>query len=305
MTQSDTPQLVVEVGGTHVTAALVQGEQVLRQHRAALDATADVPRFVRTLIDASLQVSLQQHPWVVAIPDPFDYTTGRALFRGVGKFDRLFGADLREALLAGGARATSIAFVHDAEAFLMGEVAARAALGRRCVAITLGTGVGSAFFTGERVVRAGPGVPPDGRIHRLTLDGLVLETFVSRSALRAAYAQRTGDVEADVVDIAQRARRGDAAAADVLATAMERLGQVLAPCLIGFAARHLVVGGGMAASWDLLEPPLTRSLQAQGAVVDAGSALWPDTAALIGAPLLARQAAEPPATAATVAGATS
>ena len=94
--------------------------------------------------------------WVVAVPGPFDYEQGIGLFRDVGKFDSLYGVDVRHGLLTRIRPAPdTIRFLNDADAFGVGEYAAGAARGHdRAVCITLGTGVGSAFLdrgrAGER-----------------------------------------------------------------------------------------------------------------------------------------------------------
>jgi hypothetical protein len=78
--------------------------------------------------------------------------------------------------------------VGDAHAFSMGEWWAGAAAGRRSVAITLGTGVGSCFLCDSRVLQDGPGIPPQGRVDLLRDDGKPLEESVSERAQHGEYA---------------------------------------------------------------------------------------------------------------------
>lgn len=102
--------------------------------------------------------------WGVAVPGPFDYAKGVALFAGVGKFEALYGVDVRAALLGGlWQRPGDVVFLNDAHAFLAGEWTGGAAHGhRRAVGITLGTGVGSAFLADGLIREDGSGVPPGG-----------------------------------------------------------------------------------------------------------------------------------------------
>src|SRR3954452_19806734 len=93
---------VLEVGGTHVSAALIDAAAwqlvpgTLR--RRALDsqsaATALVDEFLAAA--AALAAHVDAH-WGVAMPGPFDYASGIAMFEDVGKFDSLRGIDLRAA----------------------------------------------------------------------------------------------------------------------------------------------------------------------------------------------------------------
>jgi glucokinase len=248
------PVPVLEVGGTHVTAALVDpdGWRVAQTTRYQLDAEAEAAALIDRFFRAGNALRVPAGAtWGVAMPDPFDYVTGVAQFEGVGKFSSLRGVDLGAALrdrLRG-----AIAFVNDADAFLLGEWAVGAAVGtHRCAGITLGTGIGSAWLVEGMVVD--PGVPPGGRLHRMYLGGTPLEDVVSRRAIRRAYTAAGGDPDADVKQIADAARAGEARARRVLDAAMTALGRVVGRCVSGFRADVLVVGGSMAASWDLLAP---------------------------------------------------
>ncbi|ONK09905.1 ROK family protein [Streptomyces sp. MP131-18] len=273
---------VLDIGGTHVTAALVDPARavVAARRRDPLLPHGAAEHILGAVLGCA--AALPEPPdgvWGVAVPGPFDYAGGIARYEGVGKFDSLYGVDMRAALLAGlPGRPAGVVFLNDAHAFLVGEWHAGAARGhRRCVGITLGTGVGSAFLDGGRVCRAGPGVPPDGRVDLLTLHGRPLEETVSRRAILAAY----GDRDADVADIAARARSGEERAGRVLGDALRDLGSVLAPALDSFGASGLVVGGSMAGSWDLVGPALRAGLGPVTAAVTA-AALGAD-APLLGA----------------------
>ena len=98
-----------------------------------------------------------------AVPGPFDYDAGIGRYRDVGKYEALNGVDVRagltERLPSPPARIT---FLNDAQAFGLGEWLTGA--GRpytRVLAITLGTGVGSAFVDDGTVVTTGDRVPPE------------------------------------------------------------------------------------------------------------------------------------------------
>lgn len=288
---------VLEVGGTHATAAIVEHsnwsvlpESVLR---LPLQAAGTAEELVEVMVRA---VSALDHVGpaglTVAIPGPFDYHRGVGQYRDVGKFDSLADFDLRSALAGRlGLPAGSIAFLNDADAFGIGEYALGAASGyRRAVCITLGTGVGSVFLDNGMPVTTGPAVPPMGTAHRLNYRGRPLEETVSRRAIRAAYAAvvspNSKDGGADVEEIASLAHGGDKAAAQVLDTAFSSLGEALGEYIHAFGAGVLVVGGSMARSWDLVAPPLRKGLVS--AVPGLGElpvrpARHPELAALSGA----------------------
>ncbi|MFE0172167.1 ROK family protein [Streptomyces sp. NPDC059002] len=252
---------VLELGGTHVTAALADPETatVERSVRRPLDARGSAERILGAMVRCATDLAAPEGlVWGVAVPGPFDHDKGIARFAGVGKFDDLYGIDVRAVLLDGvWPRPAHAVFLNDAHAFLLGEWRAGAARGHaRCAGITLGTGVGSAFLVDGDIRREGPGIPPQGRIDLVQVAGRSLEESVSRRAILARY----GDHSVDVSDIAERARAGERHARDVLDGAFTTLGAVLAPRLQDFAATVLVVGGAMAASWDLLRPSLRAGL---------------------------------------------
>lgn len=305
---------VLEIGGTHVTAALVDlaDRAVLpgSTRRRPLDSEGTAEQTVQAILRCGAGLPAQAGaPWGVALPGPFDYEGGIALYAGVGKFDALYGVDLRAALVEGLPREPgSVSFLNDADAFVLGEwLSGAAADSRRCAGITLGTGVGSAFLADGVLCEEGPGVPPQGRVDLLEIAGHPLEELVSRRAIRAAYRHRTGADGTepgggggaagtpDVAEIAARAGDGDLLAQSVLRTAFEALGETLGPLLRDFGATVLVVGGSMTGSWELIGPMLRDGLMRTGgtqwARLDVRVAAKPDHAALIGAAWHAQSAA--------------
>ena len=256
---------VLEIGGTHVTAALVDPRdgRVTSRTREPLDADGAAEAILGAVRHCANGLSVPAGSrWGVAVPGPFDYARGIALFRGVGKFEALYGIDMRQALLHGlRQRPGDVVFLNDAHAFLTGEWSAGTVRGHcRAVGITLGTGVGSAFLADGRIRDSGPGIPPEGRMDLTEIDGRPLEATVSRRAILSRY----GDPAADVHDIAGRARAGEERARRVLDDAFTGLGVALAPRMVAFGATALVVGGSMARSWDLVAPALSTGLTAGG-----------------------------------------
>ncbi|MFC7936262.1 ROK family protein [Streptomyces sp. NPDC057387] len=293
--RSPAPVPVLDIGGTHVTAALVDPVTGLSlpstRIRRPLDSQAQADGLLDAIGAAALALPTGHGPcWGVAIPGPFDYATGVGRFAGVGKFESLSGVDVGAGLrgrLAG--RSERLCFLNDADAFAMGEFGSGAAAGHdRVVCLTLGTGVGSSFLAAGRPVHTGDLVPPSGHVHRLTVRGRPLEDTVSRRGIRARYARllpSAGDRRPpDVHEIAVRAVKGDAAAAEVFRYAFDALGRALAPWIDRFGATAVVVGGSMAQSWDLVRPALTTGLVAAGGpAVPVLPARQPEEAALIGA----------------------
>lgn len=292
---------VIEIGGTHLDVAHVDvtdGHVVATtRRRRALDSAGSAEQIVESLVTGGNALAAEPGGWWgIAVPGPFDYEHGIGDFDRIGKFESLHGFDLSHALrrqldpTPGG-----LAFVNDADAFLLGEWVAGAARGhRRAAAITLGTGVGSSFLVDGVLVHDGPGIPENGQVWTLSHDGAPLEDTVSRRAIRTQYAADVGSSEEpDVMDIAARARDGDAAAGNAFERTFRILGAVLAPCLREFGASALVLGGSIAQSWDLIAPPLHDGLRTASPDLSRALRIEPaanrEDAALLGAATHAAQ----------------
>ncbi|WP_413600301.1 ROK family protein [Curtobacterium sp. Curtsp57] len=263
---SEAPIGVMDVGGGHVTAALVDpgsAGDVLVERGAPVDPHAARDELLEQLAAPGRALAAHQRlaGWSIAMPGPFDAEAGTGTFAGVDKFRSIAGIDLRAALADRlGVAPAAVRFVNDAVAYGIGEWASGAGVGaRRMVCITLGTGVGSAFLVDGAEVRSGPTVPEAGEVHRLAIDGHALEETVSSPAIRLADRARSGR-ERTVEEICAAARAGDREAREVVASAMRALGAVLQPWVERFGADRVVVGGSIARSWDVIEAPLRAGL---------------------------------------------
>jgi glucokinase len=258
---------VVEVGGSHVTAALVSAAgnppAIRNLVTASLDPAASADVLLDVLVSCARELDAPGGArWGVAVPGPFDYGAGVAWYRGVAKFDALYGVDVGRALREGlgVAVAADMVFMGDAEAFAVGEWVFGAGRSlRRILGVTLGTGVGSSFLDGGVAVVDGPTVPPAGRADLLKVDDRPLEESMSARAIVARYA-RAGGQPSSVAAIAELARGGDDRAGAVLDEAFAILGAALAPWVASFGAQVVVVGGAMVRSWDLIAPSLRRGM---------------------------------------------
>jgi glucokinase len=296
MKDNNLPTPVLEIGGTHVTAALVQGPEggwqvqpgsLVRRH---LEAHASADALLDEFAEAAKDLGRgHTGAWGVALPGPFDYDRGIARYADVGKFDHLQGVDVRAGLASrlGGAQ-QSMAFLNDADAFGIGEfVMGAAGDSSRAVCITLGTGVGSCFLAGGVPVKTGNDVPPDGSCYLLQYRGHPLEDTTSRRAIRRAYAAANPAAGTpDVHELAAAARTGDALAAAVLEHAFTAVGEAVGPYLSRFGAGILIVGGSMAGSWDIVERAIRKGLSVAAPALSAlpiTRAQQSEVAGLIGA----------------------
>ena len=181
-------------------------------------------------------------------------TRGIGRFHGVGKFESLDGVDVRAALAPGSAGPTTCTSATTRTRSRVGEWvvgAGRRADRRRRTHPRHG---GRQRLGRPRQRRrpgraAGRAGTPSAR-RRCAARGL----DVAPRDPRSPTPQPTGDRDADVREIADRARAGEPAAQEVLAYALRSLGRALAAPISDFGAELVVVGGSMSGSWDLFEP---------------------------------------------------
>ena len=276
--------LVFDVGGSHIAASLFHpGSMRLGAvHTLPVRETGSATDFVaafQSLAETMLPASVPRNGIAVAIPNPFDYDEGISYMRH--KYQQLYGKNLRHCLAEGlGCNAARVHFLNDAAAFLMGELHQGAATGvNRAIGITLGTGVGSAFAVGSKIVVTGPGVPPRGEIWDLSYRDGTVEDFISTRSIQRTYERLTG-VRAEVRDIAALAVR-DLQARETFEFFGKELGAVLRQICLAFAPQRIVLGGGISRSAGLFLPAAEKEL-ADPAIQLRVSDLF-DRAPLIGA----------------------
>ena len=156
--------LGVDMGGTHVAAALVNLEEgVFLPHthcRSVLNSNGNANEIIETCSSVIKQAwalaGINNSPVGIAIPGPFDYEKGICLIDKQEKFQALYGMDFKNLLaLQLSLKPADVKFINDASAFLKGEIIAGRVKGlHQAIGITLGTGLGSAFYNNGQVTDA-------------------------------------------------------------------------------------------------------------------------------------------------------
>ncbi|GHF43954.1 glucokinase [Deinococcus metalli] len=259
--------LALDVGGSHVTAGLVDpvSRDVVTTARRDLPHTSGAEELLDAWADALREVTPAgaAGPLAlgVAVPSPFDLVGGRSLM--LHKFPALHGVPLRDALRARlGHPPGPVVFGNDADVFALGEWWAGAARGcARMIGVTLGTGLGSGFVADGRIVTTGPDVPPDGELWNTPVAGGIAEDIVSGRALAHLARLHTGEEQAPVA-LAAAARAGSPAARAAFAAFGDALGGVLRPWVQHFRPEAVVLGGNLSRAFDVFAPAAGAHLPA-------------------------------------------
>jgi len=254
--------LAFDLGGSHISSALIDGDrrpQRIVSRYFGKEASAD--DLLQDITAAGLEaVGQEQIAGIsMAAPRPFDYENGISLLEH--KHRSLFGQNLRILLAAAfGLEMSQVVFLHDAQAFLLGEIQfGQFDKGRRAVGVTLGTGVGSAFANCGAILDGGKGVPLHGEIYNLPWGAGIVEDKISTRALCASYKLASGR-ESNVKELASVAE-ADPEAMQVFREFGSNLGTILDAVLRDFQPEYLILGGAISRSAHLFLPAFKASMR--------------------------------------------
>lgn len=225
-----------------------------------------------------------------AMPGPFDYTNGIALFKGNNKkYENIYGlnvpAVLRKSLSL--PEDFPIRFINDATAFAIGEDWIGKAFGTcNSLSITLGTGFGSAFLSNHMPVTRGENVPETGAVWHLPFENGNADDYFSTRGLLNRYEALTGKQLSGVKELAQLAPV-DAVAQELFVDFGHKMGVFLKPWVEKSKIEVLVIGGNIANAFGLFGEHLQYYFSQNGIEVRIEISELKETAAMIGSSILA------------------
>ncbi|MFH0759958.1 MAG: ROK family protein [Bacteroidota bacterium] len=260
-----------DIGGSHITCALIdlEHQMILPESRVKCrlnnKASADeiLGVWSEAVGETILGIDLGDLAGIgFAMPGPFDYVNGIALFKLVDKYLGLYGVNVTEGIKKklGLSPKLPFRYMNDASAFAVGEAwMGVAAEVRKSVAITLGTGFGSAFIDNGIPVVDRDDVPKKGCVWHLPVQDSIADDYFSTRWYQKKYTELTGKTQPGVKEIAQEARQ-DPKIAALFTEYGTNSGAFLGEWLNRFGAEVLVIGGNMAREADLFMPAFEKSL---------------------------------------------
>lgn len=287
----------VDVGGSHITAVAVDmaDDRIISGSRAEspVDNKAEADQILTVWSDTLKQVMRGVQIFNLrgigfAMPGPFDYVRGICLIRGVPKYEKLYGVNVGKAISSrlGLPCDCRVRFMNDASSFAVGEAWAGKAAGyKRMMAITLGTGFGSAFLEDRIPVVDGDRVPGMGCVYHLPVGNGIADDYFSTRWFTARYREVTGRDAAGVREVAMMAGRAPEVH-DIFSEFGASLGAFLAPWLIKFDAEILVIGGNISNAYNLFGPSMEEALKQSGCDTHIAISGLKEDAALLGSAYL-------------------
>jgi len=288
----------IDIGGSHITCAAVDlaDRKILREtiSEREVDNKGSAEEIITgwsETITKTLEKAGRENIKGIgfAMPGPFDYVNGICLIKGVPKYEKLYGTNIGEAIARSLDLSESmpVRFMNDASSFAVGEAwAGKAAESSRSMAITLGTGLGSAFIADKVPVVKGNIVPELGCVYHISYRDGIADDYFSTRWFTNRYKDLTGKEGSGVKVIADEARDDD----NILNLFIEfgsSLAAFLSPYLNRFGAEVLVMGGNISRAYDLFGPAMEDELKKQNCdTVPLVSELKEDAALLGSAYLL-------------------
>lgn len=268
--------IALDVGGTQVKSTiLAEDGRILSATRmdgahAKEEAPVIIQGFREIILEqkeALAAAGLNPAGVGIAFPGPFDYENGISRIRGIGKYDALYGMDVRTALAgACGFPREQFVFINDADLFCLGECTFGKGRGyRRVMLICIGTGLGSGFICDGKLVKSGAMVPENGWVYAEPYKDGILDEYLSATGL-LKMLRETGrfSPEITVKDAASLARAGNKDAAGIFREFGRMLGEAIPPFVRRFQAECLIMGGQVAKSADLFDGDVREALAGEG-----------------------------------------
>ena len=290
-----------DIGGSHISCAAIDlssHEEIENTYTIIeVDNQASADIIINkwsTAIKETVKKASVKEPVGIgfAMPGPFDYVKGIALFEGSNeKFQKLNGVNITEKLneTLGYSKEVPIHFMNDATAFAVGSVWADYNLSNKNVlAITLGTGFGSAFIENTLPVLTGDKVPKLGCLYHLPYnEGIADDTFSTRGLIKA-FKEKSGVELNGVKEIAETAVF-DSNAMVTFKQFGKNLASFLSPWIKKATIDTLVIGGNISKAHILFQESLAIQLRAHGDDPEIKISSENDMQAILGAARLVEE----------------
>jgi glucokinase len=287
----------IDIGGSHISCAAVDlvtckiSRETITER--AVDNKAQADEILGIWADA-ISGAIKKVPGSkikgigFGMPGPFDYVKGISYIKGVAKYENLYGCNVKDGI----SERLSIygkfpvRFMNDVSSFAVGEaLVGKAAKVNRSMAITLGTGFGSAFIAGRIPIVDGPEVPKLGCVYHLPYGDNIADDYFSTRWFLGSYKKLTGKELSGVKEFADLALT-DKTAMDLFTEFGNNIGIFLAPWLKKFKAEIVVVGGNISHAYNLFGKTFEESLKKEGCECKVALSELKEDAAFIGSAYL-------------------
>lgn len=269
--------IALDVGGSYIKSCILLNHVPMTASQKEFPSLADQDQ--ETIIEQLIHIFKYQADFYhsqfieqdghwrigLAFPGPFDYKQGICYVQGLDKFESLYGYHVKEALYerlaqeqgswARPLQSAEIRFENDARLFALGFSTNYPQA--RFMALTLGTGLGSAYIDKSTIMDHSQGIPANGWLYNQPYrDGIVDDAFSKRGILQLARSLGVMKPDLDVKELAEDAIAGDRLSQEVFMEFGHRLADMLIPYIQAYQPDLLVFGGQLSKSFHLFSGAL-------------------------------------------------
>ncbi|MDZ4993265.1 ROK family protein [Clostridium perfringens] len=188
--------IALDVGGSSVKSALVDnlGNVItkisVRDSLANEDKNTILKNFIEIIklhILEGKKLERNIEGVGIAFPGPFDYKNGISLIEGIGKYESLYGVNLKKELETFFPE-LEFKFKNDAHLYALGECNFREGKNfNKLLCICIGTGIGSAFVKNKNLLYEGENIPKEGWLYNTPFKDSIADDYIStRGMVRVA-----------------------------------------------------------------------------------------------------------------------
>ncbi|HYF67182.1 MAG TPA: ROK family protein [Ohtaekwangia sp.] len=274
----------IDIGGTHISAALVNLKtralvpNSLR--RRDVDSGSEANELIRHWSEIIQEVAGTHNPKStrigIAMPGPFDYDEGVSMIKDQGKFKALYGLNVKELLAQHlTIEKNHIRMMNDAACFLSGEVFSGAAREYdRAIGITLGTGLGSATYN--------EGETQDAGLWEHPFKASIAEDYISTRWFVRRYQEICGHQLKGVKELLGYTKT-DVRAVQIFEEFGRNLGEFLSSFVVTHKPQVIVIGGNISHASDVFLPEVQKVLRTNAIDVPVRMTALGENACVIGA----------------------
>lgn len=261
----------VDIGGSHITSVGIEisNFKILNHTRftSKIENKADKEGIISIwaeTINHTINSLRKEEPVKIALamPGPFDYMEGIALFELNDKFENLYNANIKNELPKHlNSKNTELRFINDATAFGIGvSESSSYKKNLKILTLTLGTGFGAAFIKNGIPQINENDVPEGGVLWNKPFKESIADDYISSRWCIKRFNELTGKTVNGVKEIAENC---NPYGKEVFQEFGMNLGQFLGPYLIDYNPDKLVIGGNIARAHKHFLPYLKNELKKQ------------------------------------------
>ena len=260
MSNIHTPILACDIGGTHITSAIVSSSdwKILSdtQVRKHVDSSSDAKSIFQSWAENILHCierykhSYKEHAEInrigIAMPGPFDYEKGISLMKNQDKYDSLYQLEVSEGIKeALNNQPIEIKYINDAAAFLQGEIFSQQIQHeQKVLGITLGTGLGSAVWSkGSKAF--------DADLWKVKYQDSIFEEYLVTRWFTSRFKELSGHQEKGLKEIIENHSNSEAFQ-KLISEYRIHLKNFLDYFKQEHDASHFIIGGNIAKAWNII-----------------------------------------------------